>query len=108
MPKYVRPSTPAPALTEAAIAMLGINPLRTEIIRYLAQHIDGATSGSIARAIGAEYRTVYGHLRQLVEAGGVLTDGDTGNRKGQWVIYRLNPDAIKMAQDEYRRYTSGN
>lgn len=88
--------------------MLGINPLRTEIIRYLAQHPDGATSGDIARAIGAEYRTVYGHLRQLEESEGVQADGPPGGkRKGQWVIYRLNPAAIKAAQEQYRRYTAG-
>ncbi|WP_377973961.1 HTH domain-containing protein [Arthrobacter ulcerisalmonis] len=45
--------------------MLGVNALRTSILRYLAQHPEGATSGEIGRDLNVDYRTVWRYLKEI-------------------------------------------
>lgn len=88
------------------ISMLGINPLRIEILRYLAQNPAGGTSGDIGREIGAAYKTVLWHLKQLEEQKFVLSDG-TSNRRGQRVNYQLNIDAFEEGLQSLESYVKG-
>lgn len=106
MSRYVRPSTPLPERVEAAIASLGVNPLRTAIFRFLWQHPEGSTSGDIGRALDVDYRTVLWHLRQLERLGPIASDAGE-QRHGQRVLYRINEKAFNAAADELLRYIRG-
>lgn len=101
--RYVRPANPVSERTETAIATLGINPLRAEILRYLWQNPEGGTSGDLGRAIGTGYKTVLWHLQQLETLGAVDSDG--GERRiGQRVIYRINTKAFDEVTKDFLRY----
>lgn len=107
MPRYVQPSKPVPDWASDVINVLGINPLRIEILRHLAQTPDGGTSGDIGRAIGAGYKTVAWHLRQLEELGAVGSDAGE-NRQGQRVVYHLRESAFDDALEGVGKYVKGN
>lgn len=83
--------------------MLGANPIRGAIIRVLAQHPKGMTSGAIERELSASYQTVFRHLQQLVAAGVVATDGEQAHH-GRRVIYTLDREAVTATLSEYRDY----
>lgn len=103
MPQYVHPDTPIPKRAADVIDILGVNPLRAAILRYLWRNPEGGTSGDIGRAIGAGYKTILWHLKQLEEKGAVDSDG--GERRiGQRVIYRLNRAAFDEATRDYIRH----
>ncbi|WP_417235507.1 winged helix-turn-helix domain-containing protein [Arthrobacter sp.] len=89
------------------ISLLGINPLRIEILRYLARHPEGGTSGAIGKEVGAAYKTVLWHLKQLEEQNFVLSDGE-GNRRGQRVLYRLNLAAFEGGLRSLEAYVKGS
>lgn len=104
--RYVRPTTPIPERAEAVIGILGVNPLRTAIFRYLWLHPEGSTSGEIGRSIGTSYKTVLWHLQQLEQAGAV--DSDAGERRiGQRVLYRINKSAFEDAAADFINYAKG-
>lgn len=103
MPRYVQPSEPFPDWAEAVINLFAMNPLRIEILRHLAQNPDGGTSGDIGRAIGAGYKTVAWHLRQLEELGAVVCDAEE-DRRGQRVVYQFNEVTFDQAISGIKRY----
>ena len=107
VPEYVRPATGIPQRAEAVIAILGVNPLRAEILRYLWQHPEGGTSGDIGRSIGTGYKTVLWHLKQLESTGAVDTNARE-NRIGQRVIYSVNQQAFDDAAQDFLLYLTGN
>lgn len=84
----------------------GVNELRGAIIRTLAQHPEGMTSGQIERELDAAYQTVFRHLKTLVAAGVVTVDGDEV-RQGQRSIYRIDLNVVNQALMDYRRYLLG-
>lgn len=106
MPEYVRPANDIPERAEAVIAILGVNPLRSEILRYLWRHLEGGTSGDIGRSIGTSYKTVLWHLRQL-EAAGVVDSNASGRRIGQRVIYSVNQQGFDDAARDFLLYLKG-
>lgn len=106
MPRYVQPSKPIPDWATDVINVLGINPLRIEILRYLSQNPDGGTSGDIGRSIGAAYKTVAWHLRQLEELRAVKSDAGE-SRQGQRVVYQLTESAFDDALSGVKRYVKG-
>lgn len=83
--------------------MFGANPIRGAIIRVLAQHPEGMTSGAIERELGTAYQTVFRHLQALVAEGAVKTDGNEVHH-GRRVIYRLDTDVVTKTLSEYRAY----
>ena len=105
--QYVRPTTAIPERAEAVIAILGVNPLRAEILRYLWQRPEGGTSGDIGRSIGTGYKTVLWHLKQLESAGAVDTNARE-NRIGQRVIYSINKCAFNDAAADLLKYIKGD
>lgn len=107
MPRYVQPSTPVPHEVAAVISLLGINPLRIEILRYLAQHPEGGTSGAIGKEVGAGYKTVLWHLKQLEEQEFVLSDGAEKER-GQRVLYQLNLGSFEAGLKSLEAYVKGS
>lgn len=107
MPRYVQPSKPIPDWASDVIHVLGINPLRIEILRQLARNPEGGTSGDIGRAIGAGYKTVAWHLRQLEKLGAVESDA-AESRQGQRVVYQLKETAFDAALAGVERYVRGN
>lgn len=104
--QYVRPTPAIPERAEAVIAILGVNPLRAEILRYLWQHPEGGTSGDIGRSIGTGYKTVLWHLKQL-ESAGVVDTNARENRIGQRVIYSLDQSGFDEAAVDFFRYLKG-
>lgn len=104
--EYVRPTTAIPERAEAVIAILGVTPLRAEILRYLWQHPEGGTSGDIGRSIGTSYKTVLWHLKQL-EASGAVDTNAREDRVGQRVIYSVDQGAFNDAAADFLRYVKG-
>lgn len=88
------------------IELFGMVPLRAEILRWLSQNPQGATSGAIGRALGANYRTVAKHLVRLEDLGVIESDADD-ERQGVRVIYRVSPDRLAAAFDFLQGYIHG-
>lgn len=86
--------------------MFGANPIRGAIIRELAQHPEGMTSGAVERALDASYQTVFRHLQALVATGLVTTDStdSTEAQHGRRVIYALDAAAVSAALGDYLAY----
>lgn len=91
---------------ENAMNTFGVSKIRTEIMRYLSQHPSGATSGQIARDLGATPMTVFRHLQDLESQQIVLADADAV-RHGQRVMYRLDVEARDKALADYAKYLAG-
>lgn len=110
MPRYVQPDKPIPEWAIRVSGILGIPPLRLEILRYLYQNSEGGTSGEVARALGSSigYKTVLRHLQQL-EALGVVTArlDDRQARQGQLVVFQLSVTAWTSAVADVKSYVEG-
>lgn len=83
-----------------------MNRVRAEIIRYLSQAPEGATSGQISRDLEANYQTIFRHLQDLEEQKIIFSDGSP-NRHGQRVVYQLDHQARDEALDGYAKYLDG-
>lgn len=97
MPRLVQAKNPLPEEAAQAVSILGLNPLRAEVLRYLFLHPKGASSGEIGQAVGTGHRTVHNHLIQLQEHGVVSTHDGKEPRNGQRVLYVVNEDAFDQA-----------
>lgn len=83
--------------------MFGANPMRGAIIRVLAQHPEGMTSGAIERELEASYQTVFRHLQALGETG-IVSPAAQDVRHGRRTIYTIDRNAVNRAIDEYKDY----
>lgn len=106
VPRSADTATSAPMWAENAMNTFGVSKIRTEIMRYLSQHPSGATSGQIARDLGATPMTVFRHLQDLESQQIVLADADAV-RHGQRVMYRLDVEARDKALADYAKYLAG-
>lgn len=88
------------------MSAFGVSPIRAAVIRELARHPEGATSGQIARHLEAAYHTVFRHLRELEDLGLVDSDAED-DRQGQRVVYRLNRDARDHEAAKLLAYLDG-
>lgn len=110
MPRYVQPDKPLPMWAMRVSGILGIPPLRLEILKYLHQNADGATSGDIARALGegVNYKTVLRHLQQLEGFDVVTAHVDERHpRQGQHVVFQLSAAAWNSALEDVKAYVEG-
>lgn len=87
--------------------MFNANTLRAAVIRDLAQHPDGDTTGNIAKRIGVDYRQVYTHIKTLEAEGLVSAEGEVGDRNGQRVHYSLDLGRLKEQGLIYMQYLLG-
>lgn len=106
MPRYASPEEPLPLSAERATVVFGANPLRGAIIRLLALHSEGMTSGAIQRELNTTYQTVLRHLQELESAGTVTADAGE-QRQGKRVIYVLDTDVLQSALSGYGEYLFG-
>lgn len=106
MPRYVQPETPMPELALRMTSILGIPPLRAEILRFLALRPEGATSGEVASAIGTRSQTVQRNLEQL-EGLGAVNASVPAPRRGHHVVFTLNRDAVVEAVETSAKYIDG-
>lgn len=83
-----------------------MNQVRAAIIRHLALHPGGTTSGQITRELSATYQTIFRHLQDLEEQGVVTSDAGE-QRQGQRVVYTLNRAARDKALADYAAYLDG-
>ena len=104
MPRYVSPSSPMPKKLATLTEILGIPQLRAEILRFLSQHPDGATSGEIAAAIGTRYQTVQ---RQLEELKAVKASVKPP-RQGHHVVFKIKPNVLAEAVEKNASYIQGS
>lgn len=103
VPRYAETPQPSDPRAVAAMSAFGINQVRSAILRFLAAAGHGVTSGQITRYLGANYQTVFRHLRDLEASGIVSADAGT-QRQGQRVEYHLNREALDNALAEYADY----
>jgi DNA-binding transcriptional ArsR family regulator len=107
MPRYVSPTSPMPKKVATMTEILGIPQLRAEILRFLSQHPDGATSGEIAAAIGTRYQTVQRHLEQLEELKAVKASVKPP-RRGHHVVFKIKPGVLAEAVEKNASYIQGS
>lgn len=88
-------------------AILGIPQLRAEILRYLSQHPDGATSGEIATALGTRYQTVQRHLEQMEDLKAVKASVKPP-RRGHHVVFKIKPGVLAEAIEQNASYIQGS
>ncbi|MCY1237371.1 hypothetical protein D9M72_500640 [compost metagenome] len=107
MPRIYKPLPGLPQEAAKALGVFNANTLRAAVIRDLAQHPDGDTTGSIAKRIGVDYRQVYAHIKTLEAEGLVSAEGQVGIRNGQRVHYFLDLSTLREHGLNYMRYLSG-
>ncbi|WP_344050535.1 helix-turn-helix domain-containing protein [Microbacterium lacus] len=91
MPRVAQPNGSEEA--QEPVALLG-NLIRTSVLRFLRANPD-ATSASISEALGVRSTTIHAYLSDLERAGLVIADPpNMGERRGIWVKYRANDEAI--------------
>lgn len=107
MPRIYKPLPGQSLEAEKALNVFNANTLRAAVIRDLAQHLDGDTTGNIAKRIGVDYRQVYTHIKTLEAEGLVSAAGEAGVRNGRRVRYSLDLGRLREHGLTYMRYLSG-
>lgn len=107
MPRIYKPVPGQPQEAAKALSVFNANTLRAAVIRDLAQHSDGDTTGNIAKRIGVDYRQVYAHIKTLEGEGLVSATGEAGVRSGQRVQYTIDLGRLREQGLIYMRYLSG-
>ena len=97
VPRLVQAKNPLPEEAARAVLILGLNPLRAEVLRYLFLHPEGASSGEIGKAVGTGNGTVHNHMVQLQKQGIVSTHDGKEPTPGQRVLYVVNRKAFDQA-----------
>lgn len=93
MPRLAQPAGSEDA--QDPVALLG-NLVKTSILRYLRAKPD-VTVGPICDALALGPTTIQPRLNELEIAGLVIADpplSDANSRKGIWVKYRVNEEAV--------------
>lgn len=107
MPRIYKPISGLPNEVGNALSVFNANTLRAAVIRDLARHPDGDTTGNVARRIGVDYRQVYTHIKTLEAEGVVSAGGEVGERSGQRVLYVIDLDKLREHGLTYMRFLSG-
>lgn len=108
MPRTHKMPPDLPAGVQSAMNAFNVNSLRAVVIRDLAQHPDGDTTGAIARRVGVDYRQVYAHIRVLLDERLVVrVDGDEGDQSGRRVIYGIDQVQLSAQSEAYARFLAG-
>ena len=92
---------------EKALNVFNANALRAAVIRDLALHPEGGTTGEIGKRIGVDYRQVHTHIKTLIREGLAVTDIDGEVRSGQRVRYTLDLAELQKQGDAYMRFLEG-
>ncbi len=89
------PRIAQPAGSEDALEPVGIlgNLVRAAIIRTVRAN-PGMTVGPLAEAIDIPYATVQARIAELEAAGMVIGDPPGGRRRGTWIRYHVNDEAV--------------
>ncbi|QDG87112.1 helix-turn-helix domain-containing protein [Pseudarthrobacter sp. NIBRBAC000502770] len=107
MPRIYKPLPGQPQEAARALSVFNANTLRAAVIRDLAQHLDGDTTGNIAKRIGVDYRQVYAHIKTLEAEGLVSAAGEVGVRSGQRIHYSIDLGRLRECGLVYMSYLSG-
>jgi ArsR family transcriptional regulator len=107
MPRTYKPLPGQPPEAGKALIVFNANALRAAVIRDLAQHPGGDTTGGIAKRIGVDYRQVYAHIKTLEAEGLVSAAGETGVRSGHRVQYSIDLGRLREQGLIYMRYLAG-
>lgn len=106
MPRKHAPAVEPPERVRASIVVFQVNSLRAEIIRDLASHPEGSTTGDVGRRLNVDYRQVYGHIKTL-DAAGILSSAESAPGTGRHIIYTLVPEALKALNKDFLNYLLG-
>ncbi len=96
-----------PRSTSARIFRALGDERRLQMLEYVArnelddQPADGICSCHIQAHVGLAQPTVSHHMKLLVDAGLI-----TGQKRGKWVYYRLNPEGFAIAESTVRAYAA--
>lgn len=107
MPRIYKPLPGLPHEVGKSFRVFNANTLRAAIIRDLAQHLDGDTTGNIAKRVGVDYRQVYAHIKTLETEGLIAATGELGVRSGQRVRYSIDLGKLREHGLIYMGYLSG-
>jgi len=107
VPKYAAAQPTPPDRAAGAMSVFGANASKSAVIRYLAMHPEGATSGTIARDLQIAYHTALRHLVSLESEGVVKSDAPADSRAGHRLTYTVDLDELSAQLDTYTRYLTG-
>jgi DNA-binding transcriptional ArsR family regulator len=107
VPRIYKPLPGLPPEVGNALSVFNANTLRAAIIRDLAQHPGGDTTGNIAKRIGVDYRQVYAHINTLEDEGLVSAEGEVGERNGRRVCYSIDLGNLREQGLIYMKYLLG-
>jgi ArsR family transcriptional regulator, arsenate/arsenite/antimonite-responsive transcriptional repressor len=107
VPRIYKPLPGLPQEVGNALNVFNANTLRAAVIRDLARHPGGDTTGNIAKRIGVDYRQVYAHIQTLEAEGLVSADGEVGARSGQRIHYAIDLGKLREQGLIYMRYLLG-
>ena len=106
MPRIYKPLPGQPQEAAKALSVFNTNTLRAAVIRDLAQHLDGDTTGNIAKRIGVGTGRSRG-LEALEAEGLVSAVGEVGVRNGQRIHYSIDLGRLRECGRAYMSYLSG-
>ena len=106
MPRILPPSIEPPESVRASIVVFQANSLRAEIIRDLAAHTEGSTTGDIGRRMDVDYRLIHRHIKVLASFG-VVESSESAPGTGRHVIYTLDEAQLRERNSAFMDYLLG-
>lgn len=95
-----------PENVRASIVVFQANSLRAQILRDLAAHPEGSTTGDIGRRLDVDYRLIHRHIRVLSSLN-VVTSSESAPGTGRHIIYMLDAGALKARNTTFLNYLLG-
>lgn len=106
MPRILPPAIEPPESVRASIAVFQANSLRAEIIRDLAAHQEGSTTGDIGRRLDVDYRLIHRHIK-ILSSFGIVEHSESAPGTGRRVIYTLDQAELKARNLNFMNYLLG-
>ncbi len=106
VPRNHQPAITPSESVRASIDVFQVNRLRAEIIRDLASHPEGSTTGDVGRRIDVDYRQIHKHVRALATQG-IVGSSISSPGTGRHILYTLNRSALESNNKELLDYLLG-
>lgn len=106
MPKHYLPAAEPSEGVKASMVAFQVNNLRTEILRDLAGHPEGSTTGDIGRRLHIDYRQAHKHVKVLASIDLVVVVEPVPGT-GRHPLYTLRTDRLRALNGDFIKYLLG-